>query len=309
MKWTLNINQQQAVALGLRNPTEAIILGMICDCHSWAEPQIVGDSVYYWTARQEFVRQLPLLDLKVDTVYRYLRNLEKLGLIEYRKLGKKDCVRLTNTGKTYYVGKKSGLAENPEKNPSESGKKSEKNSEKYPTDSSIISYSSINDSSSSSSTPPQIEDEEEGTVSRVVSSGIVPTLSLPPQIEHIPESVVLDWLKQKSERSDVVTPVRYRAALLKKLKNQDPETLENILMHAESGDRQVRSPAERRAIGGLVLELTNYVEILSSSGISNETIVLEVEKRIREALLAGRIDETDIPKIQQDLTIAMGGIR
>lgn len=171
MKWNILINQRMAIALGLKNTTDAVILGMICDCHSWAEPQIIENTVYYWTARQEFVRQLPLLGLKEDTVYRYLKNLEKLGIIEYKKLGKKDCVRLTKRGKSYYVGKKSEYDDvtMSEKNPSILGKKSEKSSEKNPTYSSIKNYSSINDSSSSS-LPSSSGDEEES----VISTEIVP---------------------------------------------------------------------------------------------------------------------------------------
>lgn len=230
MKWTLNINQQQAVALGLKNVTEAIILGMICDCHSWAEPQIVGDSVFYWTARQEFVRQLPLLDLKDDTVYRYLRNLEKLGLIEYRKLGKKDCVRLTNIGKTYYVGKKSESEKISEKNPSKSGKKSEKNSEKNPIDSSIKTYSSINDSSSSSLPPLLGEEEEDG----IVSSEIVP---LDPYFE-IPEegmdSLSRDTIIIGVERlvsANAGDEGSYRKTLIREIMSGGGRTIRNIRNH------------------------------------------------------------------------------
>ena len=145
MKFTLSINQKQALNLGMDNVNQVIILGLIADAHSWATPEIVGKDVYFWTARTKIADELPLLNLKPDSVYRHLKSLAKLGLIDYIKLGKKDCVKLTKLGKTYYVG---NISENDEKhyvgnisendsnseiNPSKSGNKSEKNSEINPT--------------------------------------------------------------------------------------------------------------------------------------------------------------------------------
>ena len=144
MKYTLTINQKQALELGL-NFQQAVILGLICDSHSWAETEIIDGKVYYWTARQKIAEELEILNLKPDSVYRHLKSLEKLGLIDYIKSGKKDCVKLTEKGKTYYVGNKSEndeiyyvgnkseKDENSEINPTKLGNKSEFNSEINPT--------------------------------------------------------------------------------------------------------------------------------------------------------------------------------
>jgi len=133
LKYTLTINQKQALELGMNNVNQVIILGLIAECHSWAEPEIIDNIVYYWTARQKISEELPLLSLKSDSVYRHLKTLADLGLIDYKKVGKKDCVKLTKKGKSYYVGNKSELDENSEINPSKFGNKSEKNSEINPT--------------------------------------------------------------------------------------------------------------------------------------------------------------------------------
>lgn len=133
MRYTLTINQKQALELGISNINQVIILGLIAECHSWAEPQIIENEVYYWTARSKISEELPLLNLKSDSVYRHLKSLEDLGLIDYKKVGKKDCVKLTKLGKSYYVGNKSELDKNSEINPSKFGNKSEKNSEINPT--------------------------------------------------------------------------------------------------------------------------------------------------------------------------------
>ncbi|WP_373069856.1 hypothetical protein [Sulfurimonas sp.] len=133
MKYTLTINQKQALELGLTNVNQAVILGLIADAHSWATHEVIDTEVYYWTARQKIAEELPLLDLKADSVYRHLKALSEIGLIDYVKHGKKDCVKLTEKGKSYYVGNKSEFDENSEINPKKLGNKSEKNSEINPT--------------------------------------------------------------------------------------------------------------------------------------------------------------------------------
>lgn len=133
MRWTLNVNQKQSLSLGIKNINQSIILGLICECHSWAEAVLIDGQVFYWTSRQSFAKELPLLDLKPDTIYRHLKSLEELGLIEYKKDGKKDCVRLTKLGKSYYVGNESEFSENSEMNPTKLGNESENNSEMNPT--------------------------------------------------------------------------------------------------------------------------------------------------------------------------------
>lgn len=145
MKFSITINQKQALELGLNNVNQVIILGLIADAHSWAEPEIIDNDVYYWASRQKISDELPLLGLKADSVYRHLKSLADLGFIDYKKVGKKDCVKLTKKGKSYYVGNisefdenhyvgnKSEFCENSEINPSKFGNKSEKNSEIFPT--------------------------------------------------------------------------------------------------------------------------------------------------------------------------------
>ena len=133
MKYTFTINQKQAIELGLTNINQTIILGLIADSHTWAETEIIDGTVYYWTARQKIANELPLLNLKPDSIYRHLKSLADLGLIDYIKSGKKDCVKLTKLGKSYYVGNKSELDTNSEINPTKLGNKSEKHSEMNPT--------------------------------------------------------------------------------------------------------------------------------------------------------------------------------
>jgi len=131
MRYSLYINQPVAIELGLENTTEAIIFDYLIIAPTWAEPIIIDNQVYYWVARQKICEEHPLLDLKTDTVYRYLKRLSNKGLISYIKEGKKDCIYITKSGKKYVS--KAMSENNPcstpttisEKNPNKLGELSE----------------------------------------------------------------------------------------------------------------------------------------------------------------------------------------
>jgi len=149
MKYTLTINQPQAIELGISSVNQALIFDMLTSAATWAKPAIIDNDVYYWVARQTIANELKLLNLKPDTIYRHLKSLAKIGLINYKKVGKKDCIQITKKGQKYlskdknstmsetnsnhYVGNKSELIQNSEIYPSKFGNKSEKNSEINPT--------------------------------------------------------------------------------------------------------------------------------------------------------------------------------
>ena len=225
MKWNISINQRRAIALGLKNTTEAIILGMISDCHGWAEPQIIDESIFYWIARQELVRQLPLLDLKEDTVYRYLKNLERLGLIEYKKHRKKDCVRLTKLGKSYSMGKKSASAEKiiPEKNPNKLGEKSGNYSDNNPTDTSIISYSLI------SHTPQYVQKLKRVLILQESEIQLLP-LELQPFDSDLIQTALFEMIFRKQGIKDAI---RYAKKLKSRLLEGDRLTIQNLKTKCE----------------------------------------------------------------------------
>jgi len=101
MRYSLYINQPAAIELGIENTTEAIIFDYLTIASTWANPEIIDNQVYYWVARQKICDEHRILDLKPKTVYRYLRKLHQKDLIDYKKLGKKDCIAVTDLGKTY----------------------------------------------------------------------------------------------------------------------------------------------------------------------------------------------------------------
>lgn len=114
MKYTITINQKQAVDAGITNVSQAIILDLLTSCSTWATPEEHKGKIFYWVSRQSICRELPILKIQPDTAYRHLRGLAELGLIDYQKSGKKDLVRLTSKGRKYHSFRKSegGEAEN-----------------------------------------------------------------------------------------------------------------------------------------------------------------------------------------------------
>lgn len=139
MKFSLHVNQKQALELGIKNMSQAVIFDLLTGVATWAAPEIIDNEVFYWVSRQRICTELPLLDLKPDTVYRYIKALAEIGVLEYKKVGKKDCIRIAEKGQIYYVGKFSEnddftMSENNPKNGFPYvGKKSEINSENNPT--------------------------------------------------------------------------------------------------------------------------------------------------------------------------------
>ncbi len=145
MKFSLYVNQKQATDLGIANINQAHVFDLLSHASTWATPVLHDGEVYYFTARQKVCTELPLIGMKPDTVYRHFKKLQELGLIDYRKDGKKDLTKLTELGKTYhsdtmsemnpstYVGNESEKQQNSEMNPRKLGNESEKDSDLNPT--------------------------------------------------------------------------------------------------------------------------------------------------------------------------------
>jgi DNA-binding PadR family transcriptional regulator len=187
MRYSLFVNQPVAIELGMENTTEAHLFGELIIAPTWADDLIVDGKVYYWVARQRICDALPLLDLKPDTVYRYMKKLASKGLIEYKKVGKKDCIRITPLGKKYVT--KTMSEKNPnfvpfamsEKNPKKLGKKSEKTRKKI-RHINILSNSIIKDTHTETESDPLFE----------------------------------QWLDEYCYRSSAKNPLAYKAMMRKK---------------------------------------------------------------------------------------------
>ncbi len=122
-QYSLHINQRAAVELGIENANQAIVFEYLSKAIIWATPVNINGETYHFVARSLTANQLPLLGLKIDTVYRHYNRLKELGLIDYKKYKGMDCIRVTPKAKKYFFGNKAEMTEclsneNSEKNPS-----------------------------------------------------------------------------------------------------------------------------------------------------------------------------------------------
>ena len=102
MKYVLQINQLKMKETGL-NLNQWLILDVLSTSSAWATPIVVDDEIYFWVSRQSIAREIEIINLKPDTIYRHLKKLSELGFIDYVKSGKKDCIRLTKIGKSLFT--------------------------------------------------------------------------------------------------------------------------------------------------------------------------------------------------------------
>lgn len=125
MKFNITLNQEKMIEHKL-NVSQWCILDILSVAPIWCEVVSINKESYFWVARQRISDEIKSLDLKPDTIFRYLKQLQELGFIDYEKDGKKDLLRLTPLGKSLFTMS--------EKNPNDYvGKKSKLNSEKNPT--------------------------------------------------------------------------------------------------------------------------------------------------------------------------------
>lgn len=142
MKYTSTINNVKCVEWDL-TLSQAFLVELLVFSAAWAQRETVDGIDYYWVSRNKVLDEIPNAFKTADTVYRALIALNDKGVIEYKKLGRKDIFRLTDKGKEWIfkpslseskLGNKSELAQNSEINPNKLGNKSEVNSEINPTD-------------------------------------------------------------------------------------------------------------------------------------------------------------------------------
>ena len=131
MQYITSINNQKCLEWGI-NATQGALFSLLYEANSWATEIIKNEKTYYFVSRNLIIQELPLFFDKADTVYRNLKALEKVGLIEYIKSEKKDLIRITEKGKTWNYLKSEKEAKNSEINPNSEifpkklGNKSEK---------------------------------------------------------------------------------------------------------------------------------------------------------------------------------------
>ncbi|MXV39363.1 hypothetical protein GO491_11860 [Flavobacteriaceae bacterium Ap0902] len=143
MRYSSYINNIKALEWGLDLKT-AYLFSWFYELPSWAESIVIGGKVYYFASKNKALEELPILTDKVDTVYRYYKKIEELGLIKTKKIAGKDYIYLTKKAKNWNakntefntLGNKSDTRKqirHSDNNPTKLGNLSESHSDLNPT--------------------------------------------------------------------------------------------------------------------------------------------------------------------------------
>jgi len=94
MRFNTSINNVKAKEWGLNLPL-SYLFAWFYELPSWANKVVIENEIYYFASKNKAVQELPLLTEKKDTMYRYYKQIEKLGLIKIKKVDDKDYICLT----------------------------------------------------------------------------------------------------------------------------------------------------------------------------------------------------------------------
>lgn len=135
MRYTSTINNIKCIEWDL-SLNQAFLMDILIIADLWAKRETINDVDYRWVSRNKVVEEIPHAYKTADRVYRSLKDLAEKGVIDYKKLGKKDLVRITEKGKEWVFHKegfeKRMLGKNIEKdaNSANKSKESDKKTEK-----------------------------------------------------------------------------------------------------------------------------------------------------------------------------------
>ena len=80
MQFTILINQAKSVEWGL-DLKLAGLFAFLYQVPSWASEVHVNGKTWYWISRAKILEEIPVLGVSTNAVYRYMKELEKKGLI------------------------------------------------------------------------------------------------------------------------------------------------------------------------------------------------------------------------------------
>jgi hypothetical protein len=100
MKYNIYLNQQKATEWGI-TPQQAILFSYLHDLPSWADCYIVSGIPHYYITKQKIITEMPLLNCKPDTIYRWIKQLSELGVIHIIHKGIGSLVGITKKGATW----------------------------------------------------------------------------------------------------------------------------------------------------------------------------------------------------------------
>lgn len=100
MRYTSTINNLKCIEWDLIL-SEAFLMDILIISEMWAKRETIDGIDYRWVSRGKVLEEIPHAYKTSDRVYRSFKSLAEKGVIDYRKLGKKDLIRITEKGKEW----------------------------------------------------------------------------------------------------------------------------------------------------------------------------------------------------------------
>lgn len=100
MQFSLYVNQLRAIEWGM-NANQCFLLDYLLRAGSWAERDKFDGLDYFWISRHRVLEELPIIGGTADAIYRIFRQLDAMGLIQYRKIKGKDWIWITEKGRLW----------------------------------------------------------------------------------------------------------------------------------------------------------------------------------------------------------------
>lgn len=180
MKYTiLGFNQEKALELGF-DVEDLLIIRWFVDFYSSSKmiKMNVGDKTYAWVNYSGVIKDIPILNMKKDTLSRRMKKICETGIMEHETLKQGGTFSLYKlTDKYDQLISNDGITEGTEKNPEGYGKKSRPVTEKNPEQNiNLLNNNSIKDININSSKEeflhPKNEDVEKNIKKETVNSVI-----------------------------------------------------------------------------------------------------------------------------------------
>jgi uncharacterized phage protein (TIGR02220 family) len=98
----LGFNQNRLIEFGM-DATDALILRYFVDFKDSRAmvKEKIGEQIYFWVKYDSIVKELPILNLKSDTVYRRLKSMSKNNILNHKTVKKNGIYSYFNIGDNY----------------------------------------------------------------------------------------------------------------------------------------------------------------------------------------------------------------
>lgn len=100
MTYSITINNVKALKWGISLP-EAYLFDYLFQACAYRDKIQLEGRTYSFVSRTIVCKDIPIVSDKPDTIYRYYKRLNELGIIDYKHKKRKDLIWITPKGRTW----------------------------------------------------------------------------------------------------------------------------------------------------------------------------------------------------------------